>query len=210
MRGDGAAMISRRLIVFAAPLALSGCGSLISSQPYIARTDWPLAPKPPDIAAHGSGHGVVLVRSVLAGPGLDQTGLITLQPDGSMHRGYYNRWAVPPAEALTAALIAWLQASGDFKAVVGEGTALTPNLIVETTLDTLLADPPRHEARSAMTLVVAKPAGLGEIPVVQRRLVAIEPLAGATASTLVAAQRAAVVSLMEQALALIRSAQGRE
>ncbi|MCF3948152.1 PqiC family protein [Acidiphilium sp. AL] len=196
--------LNRRHLLLAAPLALAGCGDLLAKQPYTARTDWPIAPEP-GIAAAGSRRGVVLVRGIQAGPALGDRGLITLQADGSIHRGYYNRWAVPPAQAVTASLIAWLQASGEFSAVVGEGSALSPALIVEGTLDTLLADPTRHVARAALTLVVAKPVGIGERPLAQRRLTATAPLAGPTAPDLVAAQRAALAGVLRQAVAMVES-----
>ncbi len=200
-------MKSGRILALVLPLVLVGCGGLIPDQPYIAKTEWPLAPNPPPVVGYHAAKGVVLVRSVLAGPGLEQTGLMSLRRDGSLHRGYYNRWAVPPGEALTAALITWLEASGEFKAVVGDGSVLTPNLLVEATLNTLIADPSAREARATMTLVISKPVGLGAVPLIQRRLVAVEPLSGRSAAELVAAQRAAVASLLEQAVQLVRRAQ---
>ena len=206
--------IQRRHLMLAAPLLLAGCGGILAKEPYTARTDWPLAPPPPEGGktesspeggASASGHTVVQVSELNAGPALSSSGLITLLPDGSIHRGYYNRWATPPARAVTASLIAWLQASGGFAAVVGEGSALTPGLIVEGTLDTLLADPSHGVARAALTLVVAKPVGIGERPLAQRRFVAAAPLSGATAPALVAAQRAALAAVLAQAVAMVSS-----
>jgi cholesterol transport system auxiliary component len=196
---------SRRFLLLATPLLLTGCGTVLAREPYQPRSDWPLAPPPPPSTAASPRVGVVLVRSVLAGPGLADRGLITVQPDGSLHRGYYNRWAVPPAQAVTAALIAWLQASGAFAAVIGEGSSLSPDLLVEATLETLLADPSSHQAHAAMTLVVARPHGLSEIPLLQRRLHAAVALSGLTAPDLVRAQREAVAQLLSQALTLITS-----
>lgn len=197
---------SRRFLLLATPLLLAGCGTVLDREKYQPRSDWPLAPSPPPSASAGPRTKVVLVRSVLAGPGLADRGLITLEPDGSLHRGYYNRWAVPPAEGVTAALIAWLQASGAFAAVVGEGTSLNPDVMVEATLETLLADPASHQARAAMTLVVAKPRGLSDVPVLQRRLRAAVPLAGVTAPDLVRAQKDALAQILTQAIALIINA----
>ncbi|HQT84109.1 MULTISPECIES: ABC-type transport auxiliary lipoprotein family protein [Acidiphilium] len=195
--------LDRRHFLLATPLALAGCGGILAKQPYVARSDWPLAPPPP-VGPGVGGRGVVQVQGIAAGPTLSQRGLITLLADGSIHQGYYNRWATAPAQASTAALIAWLEASGAFAAVVGEGSSLTPDLIVEGTLDTLLADPAAHVARAALTLVVAKPVGIGERPLAQRRLRATAPLAGVTAPDLVAAQRAALAGVLGQAVALVR------
>jgi cholesterol transport system auxiliary component len=195
--------INRRL-VFLAPLALAGCGSLLGPQKYVARTDWPLAPPPP-ASGGGKGKGVVLVRDFLAGPTLGGRGLLTLEPDGGLHTGYYNRWAVPPAQAVTASLIAWLQASGAFAAVVASGSALSETLAVEGTLDTLMADLTSNTARAALTMVVAKPHGIGERPVLQRLITASAPLSGRTGPALVAAQRAALANVLGQAVRAVIS-----
>jgi cholesterol transport system auxiliary component len=198
--------INRRLLLLA-PLALTGCGSILGPQKYVARTDWPLAPPPP--AGDGKGRGTVLVRDIEAAPGLGGRGLLTLEPDGGLHTGYYNRWAVPPAQAVTASLIAWLQASGKFAAVVPSGSALSPGLIVEGTLNTLMADLASNTARAGLTLVVAKPHGIGERPVLQRRLAARMPLKARDGAGLVAAQRAALAEVLEQAVRLVTGLQAR-
>jgi cholesterol transport system auxiliary component len=198
-------ILKRRHVLLATPLALAGCGGILAKQPYVARNDWPLAPPPP-VGGGGvsPGRGIVQVQGIGAGPTLSQRGLITLLADGTIHQGYYNRWAATPAQATTAALIAWLQGSGAFAAVVGDGSSLTPTLIVEGTLDTLLADPTAKLARATLTLVVARPVGIGETPLAQRRLSATAPLAGDTAPALVAAQRAALAAVLAQAVAMVR------
>ncbi len=201
--------INRRLVLLA-PLALASCGSILGPQKYIARTDWPLAPPPsapPPANGAGAGEGVALVRDIQAAPSLGSRGLLTLEPDGGLHTGYYNRWAVPPAQAVTASLIAWLQASGAFAAVVASGSGLTESLAVEGTLDTLLADLATNTARAALTIVVAKPHGIGERPVLQRRLTASVPLTGHTAPALVTAQRAALADVLGQAVRAISEVQ---
>lgn len=199
---------SRRSLLLAAPLVLSGCGTILSKQAYTPLTDWPLAPPPDGETAARPSRRVVQVQGIEAGPALSARGLITLLPDGSFHRGYYNRWATAPADATTAALIAWLENSGHFAAVVGDGSSLQPNLIVSGTLDTLLADPVHGEARAALTLVVAKPVGIGARPLVQKRLDATAPLTGKTAADLVAAQRHALALVLRQAVALVTAARG--
>ena len=194
--------ITRRLAL-TAPLALAGCGTVLSEQRYRPRTDWPLAPAPDLHAASRPSRRVVKVHGLDAGPALTDRGLITLEADGSIHRGYYNRWATAPADAATAALIAWLQASGDFAAVVGDGSSVTAELTVGGTLDTLLAVPAQGVARAALTLVVAKPVGIGERPLAQKRLTATAPLTGATPADMVAAQRAALAGVLGEATALV-------
>lgn len=197
--------INRRLLLLA-PLGLAGCGSLLGKEAYVPRHDWPLAPPPPAAAAARRPRGVVLVRDFQVGPALDGRALLTLEPDGTLHRSYYNLWAVPPAQAVTASLTNWLQASGAFTAVVSSGSALSETLIVEGMLDTLLADLGTGTARAALTLVVAKPHGIGELPVSQRRLAASVPLAGRSAPQLVAAQRAAFADVLGQAVRMVIAA----
>lgn len=194
---------TRRQLLLATPLALAGCGTILATQPYTPTTDWPLAPPPAGLPPGRRSRLVVQVHGIEAGPALADRGLITRLADGSIHRGYYNRWAAAPADATTAALIAWLQASGDFAAVVGDGASLQPDLTVAGTLDTLLADPSQGLARAALTLVVAKPVGIAERPVVQQRLVATAPLAGKDVAALVAAQRAALAGVLREAVALV-------
>jgi cholesterol transport system auxiliary component len=200
--------LKRRHLLLATPLTLAGCGGILAKQPYIARNDWPLAPPPPPNQATATPRGIVQVQSIQAGPTLSQRGLITLLAAGTIHQGYYNRWATEPAQATTAALIAWLQASGAFAAVVGEGTSLTPTLIVEGTLDTLLADPAHNIARASLTLVVARPVGISEQPLAQHQLTATAPLTNPTAPALVTAQRTALASILSQAVSMVRAAGG--
>ena len=198
--------MNRRALILAAPIVLTSCGTVLDREKYQPRTDWPLDPAPPQASAAMPGTKIVLVRSDIAGPGLAERGLLTLLANGSLHRGYYNRWAVPPAEAITASLITWLQASHRFGAVIGDGSALTPSLIIDATLESLLADPSTHQAHARLSLVIAKPRGFGESPVLQRQLRAQAPLAGSTAADLVTAQRHVVASLLTQSVALITKA----
>ena len=91
----------------ATALGGSGC-SILPTQAYLERRDWPLvvrrpsdlptdAPRDAPATASGRSKGsVLLVRTVQAGPGMDSPGLQTLQRDGSLQIGFYERWAVPP------------------------------------------------------------------------------------------------------------------
>ena len=147
-----------RRAVLLAPLALTACGSLLPKQKYIARSNWPLAPKPPAQNPANPSGPILMVRAITAAPGLDQQGIQSLAPDGSLNIGYYNLWAVSPADATTQALIDWTQATGAFAAVITPGSRLTPSLILEGELTELLADPASGQARAVLTLVLIKPA----------------------------------------------------
>lgn len=195
----------RRRLILTAPLALSACASLLPAQKYVARTDWPLEPAPPNAMPDNPAGKVLLVRPITAAPGLDARGVQSLAPDGSLKSDYYNLWAVDPADAVTQALLAWTQASGAFSAVVTPGSRLTPSLILEGELTELLADPSQGQARAVLTLAVIKAAGaLGvAVPLTQARLSGTAPLQGSDPAAEVAAQRAALADVLKQAMALL-------
>ena len=199
----------RRRIVLAAPLALAACTSLLPAQKYTPRVNWPLQPAPPAAAANAGNGQVLMIRPIAAAPGLDSRGLQSLAADGSLKVDYYNLWAVPPADAVTQALVDWSQASGAFFAVVTPGSRLQPALIVEGELTELLADPGRGEAHAALTLVLIKPAGTltgTALPVTQARLQATAPLQGEDPTAMAAAQNNALSGVLAQAMVLLERA----
>jgi ABC-type uncharacterized transport system auxiliary subunit len=198
-------MMHRRLIL-TAPLVLAACSSLLPAQKYVPQVDWPLAPPPPNWQAANPSGQVLLVRDLAAGPGLDDQGLQSLRADGSLDISYYNHWAVPPADAATAALTNWAEASGAFSAVVGTGTRLTPGLIVEGTLTEFVADLSAGQARAVLTLVVISNSSsitAKSHPLAQQRISGTAPLSGNDASAQVAAERAALADALGQAVRLL-------
>ncbi|MGP8026293.1 MAG: ABC-type transport auxiliary lipoprotein family protein [Acidocella sp.] len=199
----------RRRIVLAAPLALAACASLLPAQKYTPRANWPLQPAPPAAVANAGTGPVLMIRPIAAAPGLEARGLQSLAADGSLDVDYYNLWAVPPADAVTQALLDWSQASGAFSAVVTPGSRLQPDLIVEGELTELLADPSRGEARAALTLVFIKPSGTltgTALPVAQAMLKATAPLQGNDPAAMAAAQNNALSGLLTQAMAQLERA----
>lgn len=197
-------MMHRRYII-AAPLALAGC-SVLPRQTYIPQVNWPLDPPPPTTRPANPNGPVLLVRDLLAAPGLDEQGVQTLLPNGSLEIGYYNRWAVPPADAATQALATWLLASGQFSAVIGPGSRLTASLILEGELTEFLADESAGHAIAVLTLVVMSNSGsitAPSRPLAQSRITGQAPLAGTDAAAAVAALRAALADALGQAVALV-------
>ena len=198
--------MNRRLILLA-PFALTACASLLPKQKYIARINWPLDPQPPTQNPANPSGPILLVRPITAAPGLDQQGLQSLAPDGSLTIDYYNNWAVQPADAVSQALINWCQASGAFSAVITPGSRLTPTLIVEGELTQFLADPAHGQATAVLTLVLIKPAaGLATttaLPLAQSRITGVAPLTGTTPAAQAAAQSSALANALAQATALI-------
>lgn len=197
--------MQRRRLLLVAPLALSACASLLPAQKYTPRVSWPLQPAPPASAPPAPGGPVLLVRPITAAPGLEARGLQSLAPDGSLSVDYYNLWAVPPADAVTQALLDWSQASGMFSAVITPGSRLQPDLILEGELTALLADRTHGEARVALTLVVIKPGTGGTaVPLRQALLQAAMPLPADNPAALAQAQAEALAQVLAQAMALLR------
>ena len=198
-------MMKRRLVL-AAPLGLVACGSILPVQKFTPTVDWPLDPQPPSMMAPNAAGPVLLVRDLSAAPGLDDTGLHSLRADGSLDISYYNRWSVPPANAATAALANWALASGDFAAVVGPGSRLTANLIVEGELAEFYADLSTGQAHAVLTLVIIRNSfSIAAVnrPLAQQRINGTAPLRGTDAAALVAAQLAALASALTQAMTLL-------
>lgn len=198
----------RRILLLAAPLGLTGCGSLLPKQPYTPRTIWPLQPPPPATTRAANPTGpILLVRAINPAPGLEQRGLQSLDKNGSLSVDYYNLWAVTPAAAVTQGVISWAEASGDFSAVITPGSRLTPNLIVEGELSELLFDQATNQAQARMTLLIIKPAaaiaGFAQ-PLAQAKLNASAPAQGQGPAAQAQAQVEAVAGLLTQALALLR------
>ena len=182
-------------------LTLAGCG--LSERPYTEKRDWPLTvaregAAPADRSVGGRGR-TLLIRSLQAGPGLEARGLQTLRADGSVQTDFYEAWTVPPAQGAEAALRQWLESSGAFAAVLAPGSRGNADWIVEGTLTVLIAEPGRGVARAALSLVVFDQRPGAPKVLAQRRLNAEAPLNGSDAPARVAAMRAALRGLLEQA-----------
>ncbi len=194
--------MKRRLIV-AAPALLAGCASILPKQKYIPTVSWPLNPQPPNTMPVNPAGKVVLLRNLVAGPGMSALGIQTLQSDGSVSSSYYNQWAVVPADAAAEALGNWLTASGAFSAVISPGSRLTANLIVEGEFSELLSDLGAGQAKAVLTLVVIQSLGGNTRPLAQQRIEGTAPLHGTDYAAQVAAQTAALANAMQQAVNLI-------
>ena len=72
-------MMGGMTAALATALVGSGC-SVLPSQPYLQRRDWPMVVRRPATLPSRPGGRVLLVRTVEAGPGLERRGLQTLSP----------------------------------------------------------------------------------------------------------------------------------
>ncbi len=147
--------LARRGLVL--PLAALAACSVLPQPKYVQQTQWPLNVQRPQDLPRPSHGKVLLVRDVQAAPGVDQRGLQWLQPDGSVHIDFYNQWTVVPSQAVTNDLQQWLAASGLFAGVVGSGTGLLPNLILNAQLIRFVADPRTLTAHAAVLITLVNP-----------------------------------------------------
>jgi ABC-type uncharacterized transport system auxiliary subunit len=142
--------LNRRALLLALPLA--ACG--LAERPYAERRQWPIAAsRPAALPARAKGR-VLELRTLRAGPTLESRGLQTIQPDGSMRTGFYEEWAVPPAQGAEEALRRWLAASGLFAAITAQGSRAAPDLSLEGELVALNANPTAKSATATLAITV--------------------------------------------------------
>ncbi|HEY5299495.1 MAG TPA: ABC-type transport auxiliary lipoprotein family protein [Acetobacteraceae bacterium] len=194
-------LVPRRTVI-AGAAALGGC-SVLPRPAYVQRTTWPLSIAPPEqrpARRHGK---VLVVRDFQAAPGLDQGGVQWLNPDGSVHVDFYNLWEVTPARAAADDARRWLAASGLFAAVIAPDSGLTADLTLEGELTTFSADPRVLQGRAGLSLTLLDQRATPPRVRTQTTLAATAHMTADTPSGVVAAQRAALASLMGQIVGLL-------
>jgi len=204
-----ARLLSRRSVWLGA-VGLAGC-SVLPKTPYVEQTQWPLFVKRPETLPRRPNGPVLAVRDVAPAPGLDQRGLQWLLPNGSVHVDFYNQWAVPPAQAVTTDLQQWLAAAGLFSGVVAVGSGLTPDLELDATLTTFIADPRVMTAHAALALVLINQHAIPAKVLLQRTVSADVHMTADTPEGMVDALRAALADVLratESALATAADVRG--
>jgi cholesterol transport system auxiliary component len=192
----------RGALAAAGVATLTGCG--LSERPYAAQRQWPLFVRRPT-ALPPRPHGLVaLVRAVQAAPGLDQRGLQTLRPDGSLDVSFYEQWIVEPAAGVEESLRQWLAASGLFTAVLAPGSRLASDIVIESTLTTFVSDLPSRVARVGLAVVAIDQRRSPAHVVAQGDPHATAPLHGSDAPTEVAALKEALASVLNDVEQLLR------
>ncbi len=197
---EGTGEVSRRLrrrLLLGGMLSFAGC-SVLPSQPYLEKHDWPLVVRRATTLPRRAGRPVLLVRTVRAAPELEVRGLQWLLRDGSVHVDYYEEWAVQPAAAVDDDLRQWLAASGLYSAVLAPGSRLHADLVLESELPTFVADPPAGVARVALSLVLLDQRSTPAKVRLQQTIRAEPKLAGATVADMVEALRAGLRDVLEQ------------
>lgn len=192
----------KRRAVILASLLLAGCG--LAERPHLERRQWPLLVHRPRTERPRAAGQVLLVRTVQAGPGMDQRGLQSLQADGSIRTDFYEEWAAPPALAAEEALRRWLADSGQFSAVITSGSRLEADLVLEGELTGLWSVPAIRQAHAALGVTVVSQRGAAPRVVLQQRVAAEAPLAGDGPREAVEAQVAALAMVLAQIEAALR------
>ena len=187
----------RRRLWLTGLAGLAGC-SVLPSQPYLQKRDWPLEARRPAVVPPRRTGAALLVRDVTGAPGLETRGLRWKLPDGSLHVDFYEQWVVPPAQAVEDSLRLWLTDSGLFRAVVAPGSRLTPDLVLEGELTEFVGDPKAGVARVALALVLLderpKPARV----LLQSSVAGSAPLTDAEPAAVARALRAALTQALEE------------
>ncbi len=182
--------VPRRLLLALLPLG-SGCGVL--DRPYVETLRFPLAPERRGSPPARGGRRVLQLRLMRAGPGLDSRGLRTLRADGTVATNFYAEWIALPAEAAEEALRRWLIASRRFAAVVAQGTRARVDLVLETELTALQAEPARGIARATIAaLLLSDAEGGGTRVLGQWPIEGTAPLADDSAAAVALACQAAL------------------
>lgn len=197
----GKAVMHRRLLL-ATPLLLAACGSL--ERPYAERRQWPLVARRPRTDRPRLGAPVLLIRSLRAGPGLEQRGLQSLQADGSIRTEFYEEWAAPPAQAVEEALRGWLADSGLYAAVLATGSRVEPDLVLEGELTGLWTIPATRQAHLALGVTIIAQRPTATRVTLQQRFTAEAPMAGTSPREAVEAQSAALAAVLAQIEAALR------
>ena len=187
--------MNRRFLLMAA--GLGGC-SILPQRPYVERRDWPLDVQRPTVLPPNPRAPVLLIRTLRAAPGLEAQGLQTIQTDGSVQTGYYERWSVPPADAVDEQLRRWLAASGLFAGVLPPGSRAHADLALEGELLSLVAAPAQGESRAAMGIVLVDLRPAQPHLLLQAEETAAAPLAGTEPPEIAQSGRQAVAALLNQ------------
>lgn len=195
----------RRRLLWMGTAGLVGC-SVLPQTKYVQQTQWPLIVRRTDTLPRKPSGPVLAVRDVTPAPGLDQRGVQWLLPNGSVHTDFYNQWAVPPAQAVTTDLQQWLAASGLFSAVVAPGSGLMPDLVLEATLTSFIADPAKLTAHCALALVLIDQHPVPAKVLLQRTVSADVHMTSDTPPGVVDGLRSALAEVLRQTEAILATA----
>lgn len=187
----------RRALLGLLPIGLAGCSSLLQ-RPYVAQQNWAITVPIPANGGPRSRGKVLLVRSMVATPELLNRGLASVAADGTMATDFYERWAVPPADGVGAALRQFLAQSGLFKAVLAPGSLASPDLALEPDLLQLWTEPAKNRAVASISIVLLTTGALNARVLLQVTKTATAPIAGPGPEAAVNAQLAALAAVFDQ------------
>jgi cholesterol transport system auxiliary component len=140
-------------LIVAAPLALTGCGSLLESklaapQTYVLRLPAMAAP------AAEPNTGSVLVLRPESGPGLDSNRIALLRSDRRFDFYAASLWAAPAPDMVESVIIDALRGTGTFAAVFDDAAPYAPRYDLRITLRRFEADYTAGEAAPTVYVVL--------------------------------------------------------
>ena len=145
----------RRLLLLPLPaLGLAASCSVLPSRPYQEVQRYALLPERPRREPPARRGPVLLLRSVRAAPGMDARGLRIVRAGGEVDTEFYNEWAAAPVELVEEAMRQWLAGCGLFAAVVSPGSRLRADLVLESELLRLQAEPQVGLGRAALAALL--------------------------------------------------------
>jgi ABC-type uncharacterized transport system auxiliary subunit len=150
----------RAFFFLAAPLALTGCGSLLDSklaapQSYVLRLPAREATTPANPRPAGS----VLLQRPKAGPGLDTDRIVLMRSDSRFDFYAASRWASAAPDMIASFIADGLRANGSFSAVFDDTAPYAPRYDLRCTLRRFESD--YTKGGSAPTVFVAFDCTLG-------------------------------------------------
>jgi cholesterol transport system auxiliary component len=152
-------MLRRSLLILPVAMAAGAC-SVVPERPYVETRRFGMDLRRPATATAAAtgrrGRRTLLVRLMRAAPDLDRPGLRSVMPDGSVTVDFWEAWVAPPPELAEAAMRRWLDESGLFAAIAGPGTRARVDLVLETELTALHAEPGTGLARAAISVVLLR------------------------------------------------------
>ncbi|MCU0985093.1 MAG: hypothetical protein MUC89_09150 [Acetobacteraceae bacterium] len=146
----------RRAALLGLPLLAAGCANPLS-RPFADKALFVLDVRRPQRLPPNPRGRVLVLRTVTPAPGAELRGLVTRLAGGRQRADFWNEFFAPPAALVQDQLRTWLADSGNFSAVVDQGTRATPTLALEPSLGGLFADasvsPPQARAQMQTLLL---------------------------------------------------------
>ena len=188
---------------------LTACGSL--SRSYPEKTLYDLDTGRPERVAAPAAAPTLQIRTLDVSPAYEGVGFVYRVGENEFESDYYNEFFVAPLAILSRGLAQWISDAGIFAAVVGAGTNLVPDYVLDGSVRTLhadLRDPEAPRTIVEVQLFLIQVRGRG---VVYSATYRADPVAaGRTPAELAAGWSAAYAEILARVEADLRTALAAE